>query len=60
MSLQSKWRDKDIVIDAKDNEWQDCQLYTDQATQTNIGIYNDDSYLYICFSTMDKIWFFYG
>jgi hypothetical protein len=51
--LQSKWRDKDIIIDANDNEWQDCQLYTDPVTRTNIGIYNDDAYVYICFSTMD-------
>lgn len=52
-NLQSKWRDKDITIDAGDNEWQDCQLYTDPITRTNIGIYNDDAYVYICFSTMD-------
>jgi|GEM_PF-4071972 len=52
-NLQSRWRDRDIVVDGKDNEWQDCRLYTDQMTRTNIGIYNDDDYVYICFSTMD-------
>jgi hypothetical protein len=51
--LRSKWRVKDIVIDATDNEWQDYQLYTDLKTQTKIGVCNDDSYVYICFSTMD-------
>jgi hypothetical protein len=52
-NLQSKWRDKDIIIDGHDNEWQNCQLYTDPITGTNMGIYNDDAYVYICFSTMD-------
>jgi hypothetical protein len=52
-NLQSKWRDRDIIIDGNDNEWQDCRLYADPATGTNMGIYNDEANLYVCFSTMD-------
>lgn len=52
-NLQSKWRDRYIVIDGKDNEWQECRLYNDRMTGTDIGIYNDDDYMYIYFSTMD-------
>lgn len=53
LDLQSKWRDRDIVIDGKDNEWQGCRLYNDGITGTHIGIYNDNDYMYIYFSTMD-------
>lgn len=52
ISMASKWRDRDIVIDAMDNEWQDCRQYSDG--ETDIGIYNDDSYVYMCFTTKDE------
>jgi len=46
-----------MVIDGNDNEWQDCQLYYDPKTQTTIGVYNDDAYVYLCFVTKDTdIW----
>ena len=51
--LMSKWRDKDIVIDASDSEWQDARQYYDAKTQTSIGIYNDDDNLYMCMTTSD-------
>ncbi|MBN1625591.1 MAG: hypothetical protein JW944_03625, partial [Deltaproteobacteria bacterium] len=52
VEVSSKWRDKDITIDAIDNEWEDKQ-YNDEKTQTSIGISNDDSYVYMCITTKD-------
>lgn len=52
VEITSKWRDKDITVDAIDNEWQDKQYY-DEKTQTSIGICNDNDYLYMCLSTKD-------
>lgn len=53
-SLQSKWRDRDIVIDGSDEEWSDCKLYTDKETGTTIGVYNDKDHVYICMATSDQ------
>ena len=52
-SLQSKWRDRDIVVDGSDEEWSDCKLYTDKKTGTTIGVFNDNDYIYICMATSD-------
>ena len=52
-SLQSKWRDRDIVVDGSGEEWSDCKLYTDKETGTTIGVYNDNDYVYICMATSD-------
>jgi hypothetical protein len=49
--LQSKWRDKDVVINGNDSEWVDCNQYSDEITQTKMGIYNDDAYVYMCVTT---------
>jgi hypothetical protein len=51
--LQSKWRDRDIVVDGSGEEWSDCTLYTDKETGTTIGVYNDNDYVYICMATSD-------
>jgi len=57
IEVGSNWRDKDIVIDAKNTEWQDYNVYSDEKTQTSIGICNDDSYVYMCLSTSNaEIW----
>jgi hypothetical protein len=50
--VASKWLDKDIVIDARDNEWQDCIQYSRDGS--TIGIYNDESYVYMCFTTTNE------
>jgi hypothetical protein len=49
--VASRWLDKDIIIDAMDNEWQGCTQYSDKGTK--IGVYNDESYVYLCFTTTD-------
>ena len=52
--LQSRWLDKEIVIDANDNDWQDYPLFYDKKTRSCIGVYNDDVDLYLCFQIMDE------
>jgi hypothetical protein len=52
-SLQSKWRDKDIVVDANDDEWQDIKQYYDEKTKTSISICNDEYNIYMCLTTTD-------
>ena len=54
VNLQSRWLDKEIVIDANDNDWQDYPLFYDEKTRSCIGVYNDDANLYLCFQTMDE------
>lgn len=54
VDLQSRWLDKEIVIDANDNDWQDYPLFYDEKTRSSIGVYNDDADLYLCFQVMDE------
>jgi hypothetical protein len=54
VDLQSRWLDKEIVIDANDIDWQDYPLFYDEKTRSCIGVYNDDANLYLCFQTMDE------
>jgi hypothetical protein len=51
--IASKWRDKDIIIDASDDEWQGAMQYYDEKTDTGIGVSNDDTDLYLCLTTSD-------
>ena len=53
--LKSKWRDRDILIDGVDKEWEDCRLYYDNDTRTSIGLFNDKDDLYVNFSTSDRM-----
>ena len=53
--LKSKWLDREITIDGIDSEWEDCRLYYDEDTRTSLGIYNDEEYLYLSFSTADRL-----
>jgi hypothetical protein len=54
LELQSKWLDKEIVIDANDNDWQDYPFFYNEKTRSRIGVYNNDANLYLCFQTMDE------
>ncbi len=54
IDLKSRWLDKEIIIDANDNEWTDFPFYNDKKTRTCVGIYNDDANLYVCLRNMDK------
>ena len=44
-NVESKWLDRDILVDGSDEEWLDCKLYTDKRTETTIGVYNDNDYI---------------
>jgi len=49
--LNSKWRDQGILIDGKFDDWQNDLSYYDEKTRINVGVINDDAYLYICLIT---------
>jgi len=52
--LQSKWREREIVIDGKFNDWQNDMAYYDERTRVNVGFINDDTFLYICLITRNQ------
>ena len=52
--LKSKWRDREITIDGADSEWEDCRQYYDKDTGTTLGIYNDDTHIYLRLATRDR------
>ncbi|MCP4579783.1 MAG: hypothetical protein GY846_26225 [Deltaproteobacteria bacterium] len=41
-------------MDGKSNEWQGCEQYYDEDARTLVGMYNDDSHLYILLSSHDQ------
>jgi len=47
----SLWRNREIIIDGKDNEWQDAMVEKDKVF---LGAMNDKDNLYVCISTEDK------
>lgn len=49
--LQSQWRDHDIVMDGRDNEWKGPILTKEKLS---IQMCNDDSNAYFCFTTKDR------
>ncbi|MFA5090005.1 MAG: hypothetical protein WC510_03075 [Candidatus Omnitrophota bacterium] len=49
--IESRWRDGEISIDGKSDEWKDSLAYYDENTRVNIGVMNDDTYLYVCLIT---------
>ena len=46
IDLTSRWRDRPIVIDGKNTEWQNNLSLLDDK-ETSIGIYNDNDFIYI-------------
>jgi hypothetical protein len=45
--LNSNWLDREIVIDAKSDDWLDT-LYYFESEMLSLGFFNDESYLYVC------------
>ncbi len=45
--LNSNWRDREIIIDAKSDDWLDT-LYYFESKNLSIGFFNDESHLYVC------------
>ncbi|MGB3860827.1 MAG: hypothetical protein WA915_02000 [Candidatus Aminicenantaceae bacterium] len=45
--LNSNWLDREIIIDAKSDDWLDT-LYYFEGKNLSIGFFNDESHLYVC------------
>ena len=45
--LNSNWRDREIIIDAKSDEWLNT-LYYFESEMLSIGFFNDENHLYVC------------
>lgn len=50
--LQSSWRNREIIIDGSDAEWQDISVYF-QKSKVVFGICNDEKYVYMCMVISD-------
>lgn len=47
LELNSNWKDRDIVIDGKSNDWLGTMYYFEYEN-ISVGVLNDDNYVYIC------------
>lgn len=45
--VDSKWRDRDIVIDGKSDDWLNAMMYFEEET-ISLGLLNDENSLYVC------------
>ena len=45
--MDSKWRDRDIVIDGKSGDWLNTMLYFEEK-RISLGLLNDENSLYVC------------
>ena len=52
LTVQSAWKDHEIVFDGKNTEWLQAMV---KAKNVDFGIFNDDENLYLCFSITDKV-----
>jgi len=48
IELQSLWKDFEINIDGKDNDWDDAKIYIKEKNLV-VAIANDEEFLYLCF-----------
>ncbi len=51
--LDSLWRDREIVIDGADADWQDLMTYIEKADAA-VGFLNDERYLYLNLTSTDR------
>ena len=45
--VESKWRDRDIVIDGKSGDWLNAMLYFEEE-RISLGLLNDENFMYVC------------
>ncbi len=45
--IDSKWRDRDIIIDGKSGDWLNAMFYF-EAERISLGLLNDENSLYVC------------
>jgi len=48
IELQSLWKDFDIEIDGKDEDWDEAKIYIKEKNLV-VAVANDDEFLYLCF-----------
>ena len=54
VEFTSRWRNREICSDGIDTEWDGARFLVDKK-KVKLGFFNDEKYLYIYFSTPDKI-----
>ena len=52
-TLKSAWRDRDVVIDGLDTEWEGARYYVEKSN-VGIGVLNDGEYLYLCMTAVER------
>lgn len=53
IELTGSWRDRDVQIDGMQFDWENA-LFNLSDEKVNIGILNDDDYLYVCLVPLDE------
>ena len=54
LELDSEWRDRAITIDGAAAEWRNALTY-DEETKTSVGVVNDEEYVYLCLTSVDRV-----
>lgn len=54
VSFDSRWRDRELVVDGHDTEWEGARYLVDKKDVT-IGIMNDDRHIYVRLSSPDRV-----
>ena len=49
--FESRWRDREIIIDGDASEWRGTEQYSDDGKGVKFAVFNDGEYLYVCFTT---------
>lgn len=53
LSLSSRWRDRDILIDGDATEWYNASTYL-KSEKVSLGVMNDDAHLYLLLTSADR------
>ena len=49
--IDSRWRDREIMIDGDASEWRGTEQFSDDDKGVRFAVFNDGEYLYMCFTT---------
>jgi hypothetical protein len=52
-SLDSRWRDRDVLVDGDATEWYNATTYL-KSQKVSLGVMNDDAHLYILLTSADR------
>ncbi len=52
--LESRWRNREIMVDGKNSDWAGCESYYDEKNGIKIGIINDEKNIYMCIYTWNR------